>query len=209
MTSRKKYYELKAAGLCVKCSKPVGESPSKIKCKECHSGVSVKPKAIKCIHCNEADAITNHSCANCHAKTVEIKDKLTSKPLSILVEVPEGICRVCSETIDSIGLICDECLRNTTFTKEDAFACYQAKCCQCQLEDTSCLRFISSNIDKPMSKTGADLYKAICFSKRKLPDYTIACHACYREMCVDYIHEIREFFDTANQDQEDIDMIDI
>ena len=99
-------------------------------------------------------------------------------------------------------------MRNTSFTKQDALACYDAKCGHCGIEDQGQLRFISTDISKPMAKYGSDLYKAICFSKRKLPDYTIACHACYRASCINYVSEVREFF-SESQETDDIDIIDI
>lgn len=209
MSSRKQYYERKKAGLCVKCGEPRLDSPSKIKCASCHEGKKIKPAAKQCIYCKAAPAVENQSCEDCSTNSQKIKEKLThNKVLAVNPQAEEGKCRVCAEDIDNLGLVCNACLKATTFTKNDALACYIAQCVNCSEQDVTQLRFISSNIDEPMPKSGAALYKNICFSKRQLPAYAVACYACYHQMCVDYVREVRHFFH-ENKDTDDQDIIDL
>lgn len=209
MSSRKQYYERKAAGLCVKCGKPRLDSPSKIKCISCAEGKKLKPAAQQCIYCKAAPSVREGSCQSCIDSSQKIKEKLThNKVLAVNPNVEEGKCRVCIEDIDNLGLVCNACLKSTTFTKRDALACYIAQCVNCNETDLEQLRFVSAKIDKPMPKSGADLYKNICFSKRQIPDYAVACYTCYHQMCISYIREVRHFFN-ASKDSDDEDILDL
>ena len=165
---------------------------------------TTRTSAGACIQCGENLAIqgTNY-CEKCRDHNNEIKRNLSTNYISKYKE-SNTACRVCNNPIDTLGVICQECLSSQVFTLKDALSRYRASCRECLTEDIDILRLVSSKIDKPMPLRGTALYRAVCFSTNAPPDYEVMCQPCYREICINYIKEIRELFGMGSNRKEDL-----
>jgi len=217
MGSNKKYYERKAAGECTKCAAPLGDSPSSVRCRDCYLKFKKSRSDRKvtrassglCIQCGEAPSIDNTNyCEECRERNSEIKLDLGTNYISKYKE-SNTACRVCNSPIDTLGVICQECLSSQVFTLKDAITRYRTSCRECLIADTNMLRLVSYKIEEPMPLRGAELYRTICFSSNAPAEYDVMCQSCYREACINYIKEIRELFGRGTRMSSGQDLVDI
>jgi hypothetical protein len=214
VVSKNKYYEYKLQGLCVKCGKARGTSPSEVRCSECHSKYIEAKKEKKeerleealCIQCGK-EPLVGHSkyCAGCREKNADYKKNATAKPISVYKENNEH-CRLCNGPIDTLGIVCQKCLEQVQFTKMDAVIRYGSQCNKCFEDDPEKLVFASIDISVPMKHTGPDLYKFVCFSTSAPKDYMLVCNKCYWKANYDYIQNLRNLL--LNKTEENDDFID-
>jgi len=214
MVSKSKYYEYKLQGLCVKCGKDKGESPSEVRCSACHARYletkkikkEERLKEVVCIQCGK-EPLVGHSkyCSGCREKNAEYKKNITEKPLSVYKENNEH-CRLCNGPIDTLGIVCQKCLEQVQFTKKDASIRYGEQCNKCFEGDSENLVFSSIDISIPMKHTGPDLYKYICFSTTAPKDYILVCNKCYWKANYDYIQSLRNLL--LNKEDSNDDFID-
>lgn len=213
MTSKAKYYELKAAGKCTKCGKDRLDSPSTVRCKECHEKFAKKKAQTEhvresqgiCVQCG-TNPSTGHSsyCAECRQKNAEAKRNLQNQKISIYSEANTN-CKVCNGPLDSTGSICFTCLNQKSFTKVDALKRYQNKCSKCPITDESLLQIVSSDISQPRKFQGPELYRVVCFSTNPPLEYKILCDTCYQKEAVEYVQQMYTFL-TAKPESVDIDL---
>lgn len=210
MTSKKLYHERKEAGLCTKCGLSLGESQSKTRCIECYEKFKkcaeksreTKDQNKLCLGCNQNLPIENSGyCNNCQKNPI----KKQNDPIIMKYNSQNQECRVCNKKIGTEGLICIVCLKNTIFTKPDAIARYGTKCSNCDETSVGKLRITSSNISQPMNEHGQDLFRMICYKISPPKEYKVICYSCYRTEDLNYIKELRKFFE---KDRE-TDIIDV
>jgi len=166
MVSKKRYYELKASGLCVKCGSPKGNSESDVKCQQCHDKF----------------------------KAQRNRKKKAKNPKDIKTYDPAQVCQVCKAVIESFDVGCRRCQATDTFTQKDAIRKFNASCA-CGQSHLEALCIVSADPYKPMQLHGAILYKAICQSLNPLPGYRIICSRCYWLESVNYIKQARRLFE--------------
>jgi hypothetical protein len=216
MTSQKRYYELKKAGICTKCAKnEIGSSPSAVRCIECYEKYMEANKKRKetrklnntCIQCGENGPVGNSKyCISCRQYNSNLK-KNPNKQIALFNEKNQN-CRVCDSQIDTLGVVCQNCLSTINFSKTDAVKRYSSQCYNCNEQDVERLRLVSSDISQPMRKGGSELYKIICYSTTPPSEYRVACYTCYWEENISYVNSMREFFNLGfgdNQDSEEDD----
>lgn len=136
MVSKRKYYELKESGKCVKCGKVRESSPSSVRCKPCHDKFKSKKRS--------------------NPQTQRILEEVT----------PSETCKVCKTKIEDYDIVCRGCLTRTEFSLSDALKKLGPECRECDDSDLNRLCIVSDDISKPRSLSGPDSYKAICQSKR-------------------------------------------
>lgn len=166
MVSKKRYYELKTAGLCVKCGSPRENSESNVKCQRCHD----KFKAQR----------------NRKKKVKKVKDIDTYDP--------SQVCQVCKTVVESFDIGCRRCQAATQFTQKNALSKMNASCI-CGQSHIDSLCIASADPYKPMKLHGAVLYRAICQSLGSLPGYRVICNSCYWVESVSYIKQARLLFE--------------
>lgn len=213
MVSKAKYYELKEAGKCTKCGKDLNGSPSTVRCKECHEKFQqkkaetekVRAKDGLCIQCgkNSSTGYSNY-CNECRQKNADAKRALQNKPLSVFRENNQN-CRVCDGPIDSLGVVCHNCLNEKSFTKIDALKRYGTKCAICGATDESYLQIVSQDISVAKKHHGVDLFKIVCFSTNPPADYRVLCDSCYFTEAVTYVQQMYQFLSSKPSTNFDID----
>ena len=186
MVSKKRYYELKTAGLCVKCGSPRENSESNVKCQLCHD----KFKAQR----------------NRKNKTKKVKDIDTYDS--------SQVCQVCKTVIEEFDIGCRRCQAAVSFTQKDALNKLDAACV-CGKSQIDRLCIASADPYKPMKLHGGHLYRAICQSLKPLPGYRVICNSCYWAESVGYTKQARLLFEQQGDinlhvdTESDADIIDI
>lgn len=215
MVSQNKYYERKNAGLCTKCGDPLDSDKSTTRCSKCYEKFLNSAKKTRnqrlqeqcCLGCGIKKSLDNSNyCNACRQKNAENK-RQNSQPI-IRYNNENRFCKVCNNPINTDGSLCSTCLSNIQFSKIDAIARYESKCFFCGNTDVESLRIISNDITKSMEKYGPDLYKTICFSTTAPKEYKCACHQCYWKENLNYIKELKNFFENKNPSEDD-NIIDI
>lgn len=217
MVSKSKYYELKEQGICVKCGKARGESPSEVRCSECHQRYLESKKTNQnerldsglCIQCGKTELLGNSKyCSACREKNTTYKKNLTEQTISLYKESNEN-CRLCDGLIDTLGIVCQKCLDQVQFTKKDAMVRYNEQCCKCSETNLEKLVFASVDISVPMKHSGPDLYRFVCFSSLVPKDYILMCGSCYWKINFAYIKHLRGMLlgDAAEDDDIIVDAV--
>jgi len=203
MASKKRYNELKNAGLCTKCAKPRGDSPSLVRCIECYEKYAKhaesKQKAVinekNCIQCDES--CEDLLCEACKQKNIELKANLSKRSSIVSYKENNEHCKSCNSPINTLGTLCQKCFATIDFTKLDALSRYGMICIRCKETDPDRLKLVSHDISKPMKKSGPALHKQVCFNKKISDEYKILCFTCYRNEDLNYVRSLRNLFMTT------------
>lgn len=157
-----------------------------------------------CIQCGKTALLGNSKyCPICREKNSTYKKTLTEQPISAYKENNSN-CRLCDGPIDTLGIVCQKCLDQVQFTKQDAMVRYNEQCIKCSETSSEKLVFSSADISVPMKHTGPDLYRFICFSSVVPKDYILVCSSCYWQTNFDYIKHLRSVLLDDAADNEDI-----
>jgi hypothetical protein len=187
MVSKEQYYARKEAGLCTKCGKSREGSPSKARCLACHTKLKERETRKKNL-IEQQPVIAEES--------PSISDKVKNlKQNTVLDSVTEKICQRCGDDLPTFNLICQKCLKTTTFTKYDAIARYDNKCDTCLSDQTNDLKIVSSDIGVPMKQKDQELFKLICYRRVAPPQYKVLCYACYWKENMVHLKYMRQVFD--------------
>lgn len=197
MVSKEKYHEWKTHGLCVKCGADRTNS-STVRCLSCNEKYLAQKSLKKeerleagvCVQCGSNALLGNSKYCNlCREKNNNYKNKIP-KPLSVYKE-SNSQCKLCDGVVDTLGIVCQKCLDQVVFTKADAITRYGGSCIKCNNSDYDFLVIASSDITAPMTYTGPELYRHVCFSSSLPKNYRVICSLCYWNENINYIRNVR------------------